>query len=591
MSLHFAAPYALTLVLFLPVVFFAWRRGRGRGGETLRSLWRGPVRDSGHLLPLLLIAAGTLALVAASGPAWGVEKARSRREAADVIFVIDVSRSMAVKDVETSRLEAAKTALTDTLARMDGQRVGVIVFGGSARLRFPLTSDLGAAAAVIEGIQPGMRLVDGGSSLSTGLRLAVESFDSERHSGKLVLVVSDGDDLGTSPLVAAELIRRSDVELLVAGAGTPAGGRIPVFDPRMKTFVDKLSEAGLPIVSALDEPLLQRVAEAGGGVYLGSDLAALPSAVTGRADLLERTATDVRTVEFPIPRFHLFAGAALALVVVASILQITALRAARRPAIAVAAVLTGLFLASCATIAHRENERARELYEEGDLSGAIEHLFTAAAAEPADGTVARNLATALISAGRYEDGARLARRAAGVGTGEEQSRAFRLLGHAEFSRVDMEAALVAFRRGLLLDPSDELLRHDYEVVYELLRQAEEQDGSVNGDGTAPPIPDPGSTPVAGEQPTPAPGRPDGGAGDGSDGNDGSGEAGDGGGRESIESIEEQIAGIDRAVEEIIGDGQAPTAEEAARVLDLLSERSRLNMLRDAFSIGSDPGDY
>lgn len=591
MSLQFTAPYLLLLLLLLPGVLFAWRRARRLGDEALRSLWRGSVADRRRLQPTFLIAAGVLALVAAAGPTFGVERARSRREAADVIFVVDVSRSMAVEDVEPSRLAAAKSALVTTLERIEGQRVGVVVFGGSARLRFPLTSDLHAAADVIQGIQPGMRLVEGGSSLANGLRVALESFDPDRTSGRLVLLLTDGDDLGASPLVAAELIRRAGVRFLVVGVGTTGGGRVPVFDPRTDRFVDKLSASGAPVVSSLDEALLQRLAETGGGVYLGNDLRLMPSAVAGRTALLERAETDARTLEFPIPRFHLFAGGALALVVATSVWHLAAVRPWRRRTGIIAFAVAGVLLASCASAAYQENETARGLYERGDLPGAVEHLFAAAAADPGDDTVARNLATALISAGQYDDGARIARRAARIGVGENQIKALKLLGQAEFARDELDAALAAFHQALILDPSDDLARHDYEVVWRLLEEREEQQGPPDGDVGDQETPPADASPAPGAQPTPDSGGTDGQGSTGSDGRDGNGGSDGGELPDSVESLEAQIERIDKEVAGMLDDGHTPTAEEAEGLLDLLSERARLNMLRDAFSVGSDPTDY
>lgn len=581
MSVEFANAYVLLLLVLVPAAGAVWLVGANRAEEAGRLLWRraGPV--GGRIRMLMLLAGAGLAIVAGAGPQWGDRAAESDREAADLFIVLDVSRSMSAEDIAPSRLEAAKTAVAETLSRMSGQRVGVVVFGGDARLRFPLTSDLGAASEVVRGLQPGVRFVQSGSSATSGLAVALESFELERPSGKLIVLITDGDDLGVAPTGTAEAIREAGVSLLVAGAGTANGGRVKVFDFGSGSFVDKLGPDGTPIVSRLNDRFLADLAMTGGGSYLGNDLSLVPGAVTGQAALLEGAEIDTRTVTFPISQFHWFATGSLALIAIGLMGQWLSV-AAKRGGLVGATGLVTILAAGCATTAYNENESGRQLLSDGNVEGAIGSLYAAEAADPTDITVAQNLALALMAGERYDDAERAARRVLAGGRRDEQVLGLQLIGNAQFRAGNLAGSLDAFRRALIVDPENESIRHDYEVIFRLLGPGgggADGPGAGVGDGTpvpgsaAPPVDDvdPGSESVPGDN------------GDSS---------GSGGGRPAdIESLEDQIGDLDRQIQEILREGHQPTAEEAAKVLDLLAERSRLNSLRDVFSIGSDPLDY
>jgi len=511
-----------------------------------------------------------------------------------VMVVIDVSRSMGARDVAPSRLEATKTALAAALARLGGERVGVVVFGGDARLRFPMTSDLSAAVQVIRGLEPGLALVDGGTSTTSGLDIALASFDDSREAGKLIVLVSDGDDLGGDPAATARRIRESGVALLIMGAGTRAGATVPVYDARTKSFVDKKGPDGKPIVSVLNETFLVALASAAGGTYLGNDFTALPAAVTGRVAALDRADIASRRVDIPVERFQWFAGAALGLVVLLTGAEWLGSSLRRRGGLAVVAV-GALWMAACATDSYTINEEGRRALGDGDVETAVERFYAAEAAAPGDTAIILNLSGALVRAGRFDEATRAARRALLVGGRDDRVRAFDLIGHARFGAGDLAGSLDAFRQSLLVDPANDRARHDYEVVLRLLYPGEEpgnggdqggQPGSDAGPGDgvdATPSPDAGGpgqqpgaggTPGVGATPPPPGGQP------GSQGLPGSPEA-----------LARRLAEIDSEIAALLDDGEIPTAAEAAEILDLLAERSRIVALRDAFEGNADPRDY
>lgn len=600
-GITFAHPWALLLLPLPFLALAAWAFGMARGRRRARRLSRFlPSRPSITAAVLYSLAAA-LAIVAAAQPRWGTRVSQVPRTGADLVIVMDISRSMDVPDVEPSRLAAAKAAAVQSIDRLAGDRIGLVIFAGSARIRFPLTTDAAAAARVVESLETGVVLVEGGTDVARGLELALDLLADDSSAGRLMLLLTDGDNLGGDVAAVAERIRASGIELLVAGVGTPEGGIVPTIDPITGRVSPRLDAAGQPIVSRLDEPFLRALAAAAGGRYLGTNLAVVPGVVEGRIRALERTRLDERTTTLPVERFQLFAGAALAVVILGTLVE--RFRPRRAVLLVPAAAPLLLLLAGCASPAYEANERGRAAFEAGDADAAIEAFLQAQVERPNDPAIALNLAAAYHAAGRYEDAIRTARRALESNDPEIRRRAFASIGHHQFEAGRLPEALSAFRDALLLDPADDASRHDFEVVLRLLY---------------PPSPTPPPTPQATPAPSPAqsptPGAPPGTPSPGAGGTPGPGQGtplpGQGGQTPqpgatpqptpgqggtpvpgsggtpgpTIAQLNRQIEAIDREVQRLLLQaGEQPTPAQALRILELLAERSRLAQLRDALA--------
>ncbi len=597
--MSFARPVLLFLIAAVPIVLLVWVWGTVAGRRAAGRISRQRISRPPVLATSLVAAAGVLAVLAAAQPRWGERDSFIPRQGAQLVFVVDVSRSMAVRDIAPSRLEATKKTIDATLARLGGDRVGLVIFAGSARLHIPLTTDFVAAGQLISTLEAGPVLVGKGTDASTGLDVAIAAFDTEVESGKLIVLITDGDDLGADPAGAAQRVRDAGIDLIVVGAATTEGGSIPVFDPAARVFKEKLDASGEVIVSKLNETFLRALAAASGGRYLGGGLAAVPGTVDGRLVEMKRARFERQAATFPVERSQWFAGAALGCLVAAGFAERLRLPG-RRSGLGIAGVAFLAFaFSACETAAHSFNARAVEAFRRGEYSEA-ERLFLEARAErPNDPRVSLNLAKALHAQERYPEAALAARgvlvssRNAGL-RGQAQAA----IGHSRFATNDLEGALSAFREALMENPADGASRHDFEVVLRLLRppppppSAEptptpSADGSPGPDGTPPPgggpeptgTPGPDGSPVPGPSGTPAPGDSPPGDGQPSQPQDPS---------QLTRQIGEIQARIARLVENAAGN---PTAAQALEILDLLAEQQRLTGVRDALAGGGDPKDY
>ena len=567
-----AMPLALAL---LPLAWIMARRALSDAASLTRE-----ARRPNRSVTVVLALAVLLAVLAAAQPRWGERSATVQAGGAQLVAVLDVSRSMGATDVAPSRLAAARTALAQTFDRLRGDRVALVVFAGDARLRFPLTRDLAAAATVIESVEGGTLLLERGTSAASGLDLARTLFDDEASGGRLVLLVSDGENLGADPSASAAALAAEGIDLLVAGVGTPAGSVVPVRDPISGEMITLRTRDGEAVISRLDESGLRAIAAAGEGRYLGADPADFPAAVRSRVAGLDQATYAATTISVSIERFHWFAVAALVLVLVATAVEWRAFARWPRALTLAPVALLALAVAACATAAYDLNERALQAMDEGDLDAAIELLYEAQAEDPRDGQIALNLAALLHEARRYEEAVTVSRRALADRDAAIAAAAHSSLGHHLFELGELEEALEAFGAGLLLAPEGDVLRRDYEVVWRLLHPepppdqgaAQPDEGDDGEDGEQPP--------ESGQQPGPDPeGAP---AGEGEGGEDGL----------SPQALEEQLAAIDTQIAELREDaGEVLSAREALAILQLLEERTRLAAQNPIRGVWSDPDDY
>lgn len=584
-GVDFAHPWMLGFLTAVPFAFVLWVVGSRQQLRRAREFSRESLGGPRYAVAFLLGLAAMAGIVAAAQPRWGTTRSAIPRTGADLVIVLDISRSMGARDVAPTRLEASKTALRATLDRLGGDRVGLVVFGGSGRLRFPLTTDFGAAAQVISSLETGSVIVEGGTSASLGLDTALAMFDPESDAGRVILLVTDGDDLGADPAGVATRIRESGIDLMVVGVGTTQGGTVPIYDPRNRTFSEKKGADGAPIITRLNETFLRSLAVASGGRYLGSDLATLPGAVSGRLATLEQGRFDQLQAEIPIERFQWFAAMALGILLLA-----TAVEQLPRPRRKATFVALGagavLLLGACAEREYSLNEQGLDAFRAGDYERAVDLFLEAQALRPNDARITLNLAAAIHQTGRYDEATIAVRRVLLSPDPRERARARASIGHHEFAAGRLPEALEAFKRALIDDPGDAVSRHDYEVVYRLLHPADPAQPQNGQQPAQPPAdgeqPQPGQTEPGDNQPSdPGQQRPNqqpGGA--------------TGQRPTSPEAIDRQLAQIDAEISAIMEEsGDEPTASEALRVLQLLAERARIAGLRDALSGTPDPNDY
>jgi Ca-activated chloride channel family protein len=227
----------------------------------------------------LLVIAFAFGVFAASRPAWNPVPKKLERQGRDVVFVLDVSKSMLAEDLVPNRLERAKLAIGDVIDKLTGDRVGLLVFAGNSVVKCPLTLDYGFFRMMLEDIST-ESVSRGGTMIGDALRKVMdEVFDDEEKQFKDIILITDGEDHDSFPIEAAADVGKRGIRLIAIGIGDEdQGRRIPITDESgRRTF---LKYKGQEIWSKLDGDTLRKMVNATpGGRYL--------NVATGTIDLGE----------------------------------------------------------------------------------------------------------------------------------------------------------------------------------------------------------------------------------------------------------------------------------------------------------------
>ncbi|MEW4566357.1 VWA domain-containing protein [Tautonia sp. JC769] len=412
--MDFAQPQWLWCLMALPIVGGAsWIAARRRrSGWSLLAQSGRPPGDGGGAWSLAI----ALSVVALAQPRWGRAPAEPLPPGRDVILAIDVSWSMAAEDVVPNRLgNAVQIAgeLTQAIGREPGDRVGVVAFSGRGVIRCPLTANLGAVVEVLRALRPGA-VEPTGSDLGAGLETALDAFDDQpRDGGRVVIMISDGEDHEKHWERLVERARTLGVVVHTLALGDRDQGHpIPV-GPARGPDRPRFLFRGEPVETRRVDLELRGVALATGGAFLPIGLA---SADLG--DLYERHIVPVqqqardafRRPERP-ERFRLFLAVGLAIGLVGAWPWPRPIPR-RKPWWTSWMVVIGLTAVSLGMVQPgSEDPRSaaeaiasgRSAFDRGDYAAALDAFGRAEGLDPESAIPVYNAAATLYQLGRFEE--------------------------------------------------------------------------------------------------------------------------------------------------------------------------------------------
>ena len=234
----------------------------------------------------LILVAFALAIFSLTQPRYGFEWEDVKREGVDIIVALDVSDSMLVEDAQSggqlTRLERARREIADLLKLLDGDRVGLVAFAGTAFLECPLTLDYAAAELFVASLDTDLIPIKG-TAIGNAIRTSTDAFRSGNETSRALILITDGEDHSGEALKAAEEAKQAGVRIFPIGIGRDEGAPIP--DPNGGFRKDRRGEV---ILSKLDETTLQKIALNTGGKYVRS--------VTGDMDLEQIYLNGIKTL-------------------------------------------------------------------------------------------------------------------------------------------------------------------------------------------------------------------------------------------------------------------------------------------------------
>jgi len=216
----------------------------------------------------IIVAVLILSILALMRPQWGFQWQEVKRRGLDILIAIDSSKSMLASDVKPNRLERSKLAVKDLIRKLKGDRIGLIAFSGTAFLQCPLTIDYDGFLLALNDL--GVDTIPrGGTSISSAIKLAMDSYDGGQKKYKILVVITDGEDHEGNVIHLAQEAKKQGVRIFCIGIGTSEGELIQLVDETGKRTFLKDREGNI-VKSRLNEEVLQRIAVTSGGTYVRS---------------------------------------------------------------------------------------------------------------------------------------------------------------------------------------------------------------------------------------------------------------------------------------------------------------------------------
>ncbi|KIC02470.1 VWA domain-containing protein [Flavobacterium sp. JRM] len=258
---------------------------------------------------LLALAALILGLV---NPKIGTKMETVKREGIDIVFAVDVSKSMLAEDVAPSRLEKSKQLVSQIINQLGNDRIGIVAYAGSAFPVLPITTDYSVAKMFLQSMTPDM-VSSQGTSLDEAIKLSATYFDEKSKTSKLLILISDGEDHSEGAEAAAEEANKLGMKIITIGIGTEKGATIPLKkngvvesfqrDNNNEVVITKLNQEGLKAIAK---------ATKGGYVY-GSNTKEVLDYVKNALDNIQKTEFEATQMADFQSQFQWFIGIAFAL--------------------------------------------------------------------------------------------------------------------------------------------------------------------------------------------------------------------------------------------------------------------------------------
>ncbi len=198
-------------------------------------------------------------------PKWGYHWEDVERRGIDIVVAVDTSRSMLADDIKPNRLQAAKREINDLINIVDGDRVGLVAFAGTAFLQCPLTLDYGAFNLFLDDLNTNLIPV-GGTSFGEAIKKSMSAFSSKLKKHKAIVLITDGEDHQGNAMEMAKAAKEQGIVVYTVGVGKKEGAYIKLKDSKGNETLLKDRE-GKVVKSHLDEVLLNKIALETGGAY------------------------------------------------------------------------------------------------------------------------------------------------------------------------------------------------------------------------------------------------------------------------------------------------------------------------------------
>ena len=264
--------FILPIVVLFYLLNLYWKRKKQREFGDL-DLVRKLSPESSVSKPILKLVMILLALagiiLGLVNPKIGTKIETVKREGIDIVFAMDVSKSMLAEDVAPNRLEKSKQIVSQIINQLGNDRIGIVAYAGSAFPVLPITTDYSVAKMFLQSMNPEI-VSSQGTSLDEAIKLSATYFDDKSKTSKLLILISDGEDHSEGAEEAAEEAKKLGMKIITVGIGTEKGSTIPLKKNGVVVRFQRDNENQV-VITKLNENGLKSIAKATSGGYVNGN--------------------------------------------------------------------------------------------------------------------------------------------------------------------------------------------------------------------------------------------------------------------------------------------------------------------------------
>lgn len=267
--IYFYILFAIPVIVVLFLLVLVWKKTvqkRFVDKELLKKLSPNRSLFKSILKVLMLCLAITCLSFALVNPKIGTKLETVKREGVDIVFALDVSKSMLAEDIAPNRLEKSKQLITQIINSLAGDRIGIIGYAGSAFPQVPITTDFSSAKLFLSGMNTDM-VSSQGTAINQAIDMATTFYDDEGQTNRVLFIISDGEDHGGNSTQIAEEAREKGIRIFTIGVGTVEGGPIPIKENGILQYY-KRDQNNEQVITRLGEETLKDIAKTANGEYL-----------------------------------------------------------------------------------------------------------------------------------------------------------------------------------------------------------------------------------------------------------------------------------------------------------------------------------
>ncbi len=386
----------------------------------------------------LCLALFFLALVLLD-PRWGSKNTEFEMEGIDIVFVLDISRSMTTPDVMPTRLDAAKDYSRQMITQLLGNRMGLAAFAGYGFKVIPLTTDVNAALNFLDELSTDMIDIQG-SNIEDALKKAEELFETDTLTHKVIVLFSDGEDMENSPKKQVKQLKEKGIVLYTLGMGTAQGGAIPLLNEEGQVVDYLKDDKGQEVLSRLDQKLLTDIARTTGGRYYPGNESSVAD-LSAHLKKVKGTPFGTNMYEMMQPQYQYFLLISILFLLIFIFLPENSIK--KKPVLKVlTSVLILLILNSCSHTV----KQAQKAYQNGQFDQALKIYQEEITKKPEDELLRFNEANCYFQLSNYN---RAIFNYAGLTNSEKpviRYHALYNMGHSLAASQDYESAVLSYKR-------------------------------------------------------------------------------------------------------------------------------------------------